>query len=781
MEKVLNKIYEWIDKIGKHNFMLLVFILIVTIVTSLYTTFSIMTSTGPSEFIDGLLTYKFILNADSDTNSVTIAAGSSKLLDITVSNEEKTKLQYGIYYSATEDINIGYVKNSTYPSTGLIEGKQNYIVTIKVDNNTNNDVTINFGLSFGLEKGGDLVLPEGSTIIGKYIEYGNAAKFVKSLYEDGSTINTVHIAGNTSKPQVHLNSTQGIMLDNNGDYRYYGASPNNYVDFNGELWRIISVSNVKSSEEDTTGETRVRIIKDTSIGYYAWNTGGTNNWADAILMCQLNTMYYNDTVPACTGKSLTSLNTSLNTEAKSLIDNALWYLGGGDTSVLYADDHYSMERNNPGYGSNPTRWTGKVGIMYPSDYGYAADLSVCKVTGNNYDTDTTNCLNTDWLFNSEYQWLMSPYSGISNGAWYVDEAGFVSIGGGIDVDFENGVRPVAILKSDVVITGGKGTSDNPYKISGNSIEIDNGNDYVSDKSNVELKLNSTGNTKTMCISVNNSSCNNYIDFSNTYTLDWSSEEDGEKTVYVYYKDKKGNIIASMSKSIILDTTAPTDNSLVIEDGPALNRVLTISSTGADYMCFSNTSSESSDCINWVSYATSYNWKLSDGLGIKTVYAFFKDRAGNISSAEATKEVTEILAFTVNEDFSDTTFDSNITVSGSGSYPWTVTNGRFQSSNKNVSSSSSTSTIQFTPNADANLSFDYSVSSESGWDKLTITLTGSDSSSNTLVNAISGVNSGSITDISLTSGVTYTLTLTYTKDSSANNNDDTAYIDNLVIE
>ena len=285
----------------------------------------------------------------------------------------------------------------------------------------------------------------------------------------------------------------------------------------------------------------------------------------------------------------------------------------------------------------------------------------------------------------------------------------------------------------------------------------------------------------MCISVNNSSCNNYIDFSKTYIFDWSSEEDGEKIVYVYYKDKKGNIIASLSNTIIIDTTAPTDNSLVIEDGPTLNRVLTISSTGADYMCFSNTSSESSDCINWVSYATSYNWKLSDGLGIKTVYAFFKDRAGNISSTEATKEVTEIAAFNVNEDFEDTTFDSNITVAGSGSYPWTVTNGRFQNSNQNVSRSSGISTIQFTPNADANLSFDYGVSSESTFDKLTISLTGSDSSSNTLVNAISGVNSGSITDISLTSGVTYTLTLTYTKDGSGNENDDTAYIDNLVIE
>ena len=298
--------------------------------------------------------------------------------------------------------------------------------------------------------------------------------YIQSLYDDDNA-NSYYISGSEIDDEgnpnqiVKLDSNSSIMKVNQGstygeEYRYYGASPNNYVDFNGELWRIISVSKVFSSESDTTGETRVRIIKDTKIGDLAWNTGGTNNWADATLMCQLNTMYYNDTVPACAGKSLTSLDTSLNAEAKSLIDNALWYLGGNDTSDLYADDYYSMERNNPGYGSNPTRWTGKVGIMYPSDYGYAADLSVCKVTGNNYNLDTTNCLNTDWLFNSQLQWLMSPYSGYSYGAWLVYESGYVNDCDDYGIGSGFGVRPLAVLKSDVTKLEGEGTSGNPYKL-----------------------------------------------------------------------------------------------------------------------------------------------------------------------------------------------------------------------------------------------------------------------------------------------------------------------------
>ena len=292
--------------------------------------------------------------------------------------------------------------------------------------------------------------------------------YIISLYNDGSS--TTNATVGDGPQTVSLNGSQKLMKVNQGDtygeeYRYYGASPNNYVDFNGELWRIISVSKVFSSETDTTGETRVRIIKDTKIGNYAWdNDDYTNNWADATLMCQLNTMYYNDTVPACTGKSLTSLNTSLNTEARSLIDNALWYLGGGNTSNLYADDYYTMERGTAVADSSyPYRWTGKVGLMYPSDYAYAADLSQCTKTGKNYNKDTTNCTGTDWLFNSDSQWLMSPYSGYSDCAWLVFVPGYV-YGDDAVVEREGGVRPLAVLKSDVTKLEGEGTNGNPYKL-----------------------------------------------------------------------------------------------------------------------------------------------------------------------------------------------------------------------------------------------------------------------------------------------------------------------------
>ena len=101
--------------------------------------------------------------------------------------------------------------------------------------------------------------------------------YIISLYNDGSS--TTNATVGDGPQTVSLNSNQKLMKINQGstygeEYRYYGASPNNYVDFNGELWRIISVSKVFSSESDTTGETRVRIIKDTKIGNRPWDYNG---------------------------------------------------------------------------------------------------------------------------------------------------------------------------------------------------------------------------------------------------------------------------------------------------------------------------------------------------------------------------------------------------------------------------------------------------------------------------------------------------------------------------
>jgi len=338
-----------------------------------------------------------------------------------------------------------------------------------------------------------------------------------------------------------------------------------------------------------------------------------------------------------------------------------------------------------------------------------------------------------------------------------------------------GLRPIIRLSSSVYITGGSGTMDDPYTIANNTFSINNGATYTTN-STVTLKLVGSGSISQMCIS-NSKECTNYETFTNSKSWTLTSG-DGEKKVYVYYKDSSGKIVASLEQKIILDTTPPTNNRIQISSEDSILRTLTLSSTGADYMCFSNTSSNVNDCTNWVDFSTTYSWTLSPNNGEKTVYAFFKDKVGHTASAQASVICNNCVPmnYTVNEDFADDTYDSNLTIAGSGDYPWIVSEGQFISNNKKQDVGTSTSTITFTPTKDSRLSLDYGMTS---WgNTLKITLTGTDSSNKTLVE-LTYSTMGSVTDEPLSAGVTYTLKLESIIDNPWS--DSYSYIDNLKIE
>ena len=281
------------------------------------------------------------------------------------------------------------------------------------------------------------------------------------------------------------------------DYRYIGADPNNYVEFNDELWRIIGVFTV----DDGTGkmEQRLKIIRNESIGKYEWDnkdetTGaedewGKNDWTDARLNYLLNpghenesaggSLYWNSDSGFCYAgyKNATVpcdfIETGLKEKAKSMIGDTVWYLGGAseyeDSSNGLARHFYSYERGVTVYEGRDTSWIGKVGLMYPSDYGYA--------TSGNSITDRDTCLNNElynwdwdcslntWIFNSSYTpasnlWTITP-SSYGNEVFILGSGGFIAS----DVTAVNryyGIRPVVFLKSNIKISSGDGSSSNPY-------------------------------------------------------------------------------------------------------------------------------------------------------------------------------------------------------------------------------------------------------------------------------------------------------------------------------
>ena len=290
----------------------------------------------------------------------------------------------------------------------------------------------------------------GKTFDGKIMVDGVGSENVQSLTGVDTISNIYNTAPKTQVTNNGVNynyaTSVGMMEDIWGNIRYYGADPNNYVTFNNELWRIIGVF---QNIDDGTGkkETRIKIARSESIGNYAWNSNGANEWSTATLNTYLNGTYLN----------------SLSTESQAMIGNAKWNLGGWNTSKIYANQFYEYERGTTVYSGRSTEWTGKIALMYPSDYMYAGDLSKCSKDGFNWDTDQTNCRDTSWLRNtSTTQWTLTPNSSISFYVFYVSNSGFVNFDNYVADSYAS--RPILYLNSDVTITGGDGSSGNPFTL-----------------------------------------------------------------------------------------------------------------------------------------------------------------------------------------------------------------------------------------------------------------------------------------------------------------------------
>ncbi len=270
---------------------------------------------------------------------------------------------------------------------------------------------------------------------------------------------------------THKAGTQQLdwLADELTDYRYIGLNPNNYVVFNDEIWRIIGIFTV----EDETGkkERRMKIIRDQSIGNYSWDNKsvyGINDWNNSLLQQVLNNgPYYNRTSGICPyGQSDATLScdfssSGLTAEAKGMIGKAKWYLGGNtEIENIITSQSYESERSSAVYSGRLINWVGEVGLMYPSDYGYAASGNDCLTTV--LDNYNSGCMETNWLFNSLHQWAITPYS---NGLYDV----FMVLSSGLVTPIyafheEVDIRPSVYLKSNVSIIKGDGSIGDPYQL-----------------------------------------------------------------------------------------------------------------------------------------------------------------------------------------------------------------------------------------------------------------------------------------------------------------------------
>ncbi|UKI26282.1 MAG: hypothetical protein L6V91_05525 [Bacilli bacterium] len=103
--------------------------------------------------------------------------------------------------------------------------------------------------------------------------------------------------------------------------------------------------------------------------------------------------------------------------------------------------------------------------MYPSDYGYAADITEC----GSYLSAYGNCASYNWMSNifinnaSNRGWLLTPSSGYSYYAVFISDTARINYDFGAYPSY--GVVPTLYLSSDVKLDlTTDGSANNPYKL-----------------------------------------------------------------------------------------------------------------------------------------------------------------------------------------------------------------------------------------------------------------------------------------------------------------------------
>ena len=439
-------------------------------------------------YTDGVST-TFVMKNNSTTNNLNYEIK----LDVTsISNELKNE---SFKYTLLKDnkvVQTGNFKNA-------VNGKTLILNTGLLAKGSTSNYKLYFWIDGNIENSSSMM---NKSLVGM-IDVGEKTTYINNLYNNSTK---TPVTNNSITYQY--DTKNNLMQDTAGNIRYYGASPNNYIYFNCdsypstncELWRIIGVFDGKiklmrnetiriMSYDDDYQDTYLQqltssdsnsVIKmlqydndsEVTAKLLAPSGDGQNDYSSSSLQKILNNYYYNKL--NYTGTiTYDFTNTGIkNDTTRNMIAETTWNLGGWDTSNIYSNVMYEKERGTTVYSGRSTTWTDKIALSYPSDYGYATDLSKCSQTLVNYDssTDSYACRSNDWMYpifgKINGGWLLTPNSGNSDRAFFVYSSGCVDHDNG-HVWYEYGVAPVLYLGSDQDIVAGVGSQSNPYQLAGN--------------------------------------------------------------------------------------------------------------------------------------------------------------------------------------------------------------------------------------------------------------------------------------------------------------------------
>ena len=250
----------------------------------------------------------------------------------------------------------------------------------------------------------------------------------------------------TCYKENYLNPTSQLINDQTEDnnIRYVGSDPNNYVSFGNGLWRIIGVMNNMENSSNVSGS-YIKIVDDSVDNYSSWNDDMDNAWNYSNVQTLLN-------------------NTIYETLNKEYIETMNWsYNYVSEPNSYNVKDFYSMERMN-----KDNYLKANVGLIYPSDYGFASigsesvGTNSCQVASLNNYGSLSDCIDNNWLYLDSTYWMMLGGTTTHGRSYSFHTDGNINA---YSTGAYRGVLPSVYLKSSVKILSGSGTKTDPYILS----------------------------------------------------------------------------------------------------------------------------------------------------------------------------------------------------------------------------------------------------------------------------------------------------------------------------
>ena len=202
--------------------------------------------------------------------------------------------------------------------------------------------------------------------------------------------------------------------------------------------------------ESSTSDSRYYKGSLTSIDTYYWNNiTKKNTWNESNLnKINLNTNFINKIGSTWTNK----------------ITTTTWKVGGNTWDNIAESVPIIAYQNEIVAPSENTTYDAKIGLMYASDYGFAASPSAWTTTLSNYygiDANGTSIKTINWMYMGGDEWTISRHSARSDYAFIVSRGGYV---GSDRVSSGAGVRPSFNLSSSITYVSGSGSMTDPILI-----------------------------------------------------------------------------------------------------------------------------------------------------------------------------------------------------------------------------------------------------------------------------------------------------------------------------